>query len=392
MSERSQYAHGSVALTCMGRKHMRGTTACRLAIGVSTVALLSIGGSAWAQDAAATLGAPGPAEVQDAPATEEGGDAITVTGIRASLRDALNIKRNAQGVVDAISAEDIGKFPDTNLAESLQRITGVSIDRQNGEGSTVTVRGFGPEYNLVVLNGRQLPTSTLGDGASAPASRSFDFANLASEGIAGVEVYKTGRAAVPSGGIGSTINIKTPRPLDRPGMRGSFAARGVVDTSQNGKDQITPELSGVFSTTFGNEDQFGFLVSGSYQKRNASVNTGSVGFGNSFLGTENDWGTLAAEGPNVINRPGPTDVYEVPQSAAYNLTDIRRERINGQAVLQYRPIEIPHRDGRLHLFAQQGRGARQQRRHLVQFRRHVERMDRRPRRRPGLLHRTLRSG
>ncbi|MGN5374023.1 TonB-dependent receptor [Sphingomonas hankookensis] len=318
---------------------MRGTTACRLAIGVSTVALLSIGGSAWAQDAAATLGAPGPAEVQDAPATEEGGDAITVTGIRASLRDALNIKRNAQGVVDAISAEDIGKFPDTNLAESLQRITGVSIDRQNGEGSTVTVRGFGPEYNLVVLNGRQLPTSTLGDGASAPASRSFDFANLASEGIAGVEVYKTGRAAVPSGGIGSTINIKTPRPLDRPGMRGSFAARGVVDTSQNGKDQITPELSGVFSTTFGNEDQFGFLVSGSYQKRNASVNTGSVGFGNSFLGTENDWGTLAAEGPNVINRPGPTDVYEVPQSAAYNLTDIRRERINGQAVLQYRPIE-----------------------------------------------------
>ncbi|MEP9401801.1 TonB-dependent receptor [Sphingomonas sp. VNH70] len=320
---------------------MRASTARRVThwiFGASAIALAT--GAARAQDAAATLGNPGPSEVQDTTtANEVEDDTITVTGIRASLRDALNIKRNAQGVVDAISAEDIGKFPDTNLAESLQRITGVSIDRQNGEGSTVTVRGFGPEYNLVVLNGRQLPTSTLGDGASAPASRSFDFANLASEGIAGVEVYKTGRAAVPSGGIGSTINIKTPRPLDRPGMRGSIAARGVIDTSQNARDEITPEVSGVFSTTFGSEDQFGFLVSGVYQKRNASVNTGSVGFGNAFLGTENDWGTLGPQGPNVINRPGPTDVYEVPQSAAYNLTDIRRERINGQAVLQYRPVD-----------------------------------------------------
>ncbi len=321
---------------------MRGftvRTVSRLVLGASTIAMGNMPLAASAQDAAATLGNPGPSETQEPVSGEGSGDEIVVTGIRASLRSALETKRNAQGVVDAISAEDIGKFPDTNLAESLQRITGVSIDRQNGEGSTVTVRGFGPEYNLVVLNGRQLPTSSLGDGASPPASRSFDFANLASEGIAGVEVYKTGRAAVPSGGIGSTINIRTPRPLDRAGTRGSLAARGVIDTSQNGKDSVTPEVSGVFSTTFGNEDQFGFLVSGVYQKRNASVNTGSVGFGNAFLGTENDWGTLGPEGPNVINRPGPTDVYEVPQSAAYNLTDIERERINGQVVLQYRPID-----------------------------------------------------
>jgi len=321
---------------------MRGftvRTVSRLVLGASTIAMGNVPLAASAQDAAATLGNPGPSETQEPVSGEGSGEEIVVTGIRASLRSALETKRNAQGVVDAISAEDIGKFPDTNLAESLQRITGVSIDRQNGEGSTVTVRGFGPEYNLVVLNGRQLPTSSLGDGASPPASRSFDFANLASEGIAGVEVYKTGRAAVPSGGIGSTINIKTPRPLDRAGTRGSLAARGVIDTSQNGKDSVTPEVSGVFSTTFGNEDQFGFLVSGVYQKRNASVNTGSVGFGNAFLGTENDWGTLGPEGPNVINRPGPADVYEVPQSAAYNLTDIQRERINGQVVLQYRPID-----------------------------------------------------
>lgn len=313
----------------------------RLVWTASTLAIASVAQPAWAQDAAATVGNPGPSEIQpqvDTGETETTDD-IVVTGIRASLREAVDIKRNAQGVVDAISSEDIGKFPDTNLAESLQRITGVSIDRQNGEGSLVTVRGFGPEYNLVTLNGRQMPTSFLGDGASAPASRSFDFANLASEGIAAVEVYKTGRAAVPSGGIGSSINIRTPRPLDRPGMRGSVAARAVLDSSENDDQSITPEVSGVFSATFGDNDQFGILVSGVYQKRNASVNNATVGFGNAFLGNENDWGTLGPEGPNVINRPGPTDVYEIPQEASYALTDIKRERINGQAVLQYRPID-----------------------------------------------------
>ena len=305
-------------------RDLKARALSRLVIGVSTLALAT---------------APAFAQETDAAAPADEGEEIVVTGIRASLQAAVDIKRDAQGVVDAISAEAIGKFPDTNLAESLQRITGVSIDRSNGEGSTVTVRGFGPEYNLVTLNGRQMPTSTLGDGASAPASRSFDFANLASEGISAVEVYKTGRAAVASGGIGSTINIKTPRPLDRPGMRGSVSVKGVLDTSLNEGNEITPEVSGVFSTTFGNEDQFGILVSGVYQKRKASVNTGSVGFGNSFLGNENDWGTLGPEGPNVINRPGANEVYEVPQSAAYNLTDIDRERINGQVVLQVRPAD-----------------------------------------------------
>ena len=214
---------------------------------------------------------------------DTGGDDIIVTGVRASLERSIAIKRESFGVVDSISAEDIGKFANTNLAESLQRITGVSIDRSNGEGSFVTVRGFGPEYNLVTLNGRQMPTSSLGDGASAPASRSFDFANLASEGVSAVEVYKTGRASVPSGGIGSSINIRTPRPLDKPGMRGSLAAKGVLDSSQNGKNQILPEVSGIFSTTFA-DDRVGIMVNGTYQRRKASANEAFVGFRDGFLG------------------------------------------------------------------------------------------------------------
>ncbi len=176
----------------------------RLMFGASMVALVA------AQPVMAQVTA-----ADEAPAEEE----IVVTGIRASLIKSLSLKRDTLGVVDGISAEDIGKFPDTNLAESLQRITGVSIDRNIGEGSRVTVRGFGPDFNLVLLNGRQMPASGLGSCCEAPASRSFDFANLASEGVAGLQVYKSGRATLQTGGIGSVINIQTPRPLDRPGFK-----------------------------------------------------------------------------------------------------------------------------------------------------------------------------
>lgn len=295
---------------------------------IGAIALALAGQSALAQEVAAGD-------------SEQLGE-IVVTGIRASLSKALDIKRTAQGVVDAISAEDIGKFPDTNLAESLQRITGVSIDRSNGEGSTVTVRGFGPEFNLVLLNGRQMPTSSLGDGASAPSSRSFDFANLASEGISGVEVYKSGRATLPTGGIGSTINIKTPRPLDRPGLSGSLAARAVYDSSRDEGSPATPEVSGIVSDTFG-DGVFGILVTGTWQKRKASVNQANVGWRDGYLGSENNWGSLPQEGDSrydsITNRPGEDDVYQVQQNASYDLNDIDRERLNGQVVLQARPTD-----------------------------------------------------
>ena len=334
-------------------RRFSNVTLSRLVAGSSALAMATLSTAAWGQDApnepptSSTMGNPGGSDIQDPPEAQTGemeteGDGIVITGIRASLRESINIKRNAQGVVDAISAEDIGKFPDTNLAESLQRITGVSIDRSNGEGSLVTVRGFGPEFNLVTLNGRQMPTSTLGDGGSAPSSRSFDFGNLASEGIAAVEVYKSGRATVDSGGIGSTINILTPRPLDRPGLRGSIAVRGVLDSSRNGDDVITPEVSGIFSSTFA-DDRVGVLVSGAYQKRKASVNQANIGYRDGYLGSENNWGSLAQPGDprfaNITNRPEANDVYAVPQNGSYDLNDIDRERINGQLVLQIQPTD-----------------------------------------------------
>ncbi|MBN8808869.1 MAG: TonB-dependent receptor [Sphingomonas sp.] len=318
---------------------MRGIssgTLSRLLLGVSAIGLAAIPRVAVAQDAP-----PAPTPDQ----SQAGGDAnadIVVTGIRASLRKSLELKRDAQGVVDAISAEEIGKFPDTNLAESLQRITGVSIDRSNGEGQFVTVRGFGPEYNLVLLNGRQMPTSIIGDGNSAPVSRSFDFSNLASEGVAALEVYKSGRATIPTGGIGSTINIRTPRPFDKMGLRGSISARGDYDTSQNNHVDVTPEVSGIISDTFA-DDRIGILIDGSYQLRRFSQNAANIGFREGYLGSENNWGSLAMPGDsryaNIQNRPGPNDVYQVPQNGGYDIVDGRRERINGQAVLQFRPTD-----------------------------------------------------
>ena len=311
-------------------KAMRSVVVGRFLLGTSIVALGVGAQSAMAQETA--------------PATEPSGE-IVVSGIRASLNKSADIKRLAIGVVDAISAEDIGKFPDTNLAESLQRITGVSIDRSLGEGSSVTVRGFGPDFNLVLLNGRQMPTSTLGDGGSPPATRSFDFANLASEGIAGVEVYKSGRASLATGGIGSVINIKTAKPLDRPGFKGSIGVKGVYDTSRFEGGRTAPEMSGIISDTFA-DGRIGILVSGSYQHRKGSQAQFTAGWREGYLGNENNWGSLPVDANDwrgnfaaTQNRPGPNTVYQVTQNAGYDFITFDRKRINGQLVLEVKPTD-----------------------------------------------------
>jgi len=275
-------------------------------------------------------------------------DEIVVTGIRSSLESSMRLKRDAQGVVDGIVAEDIGKFPDTNLAESLQRISGVSIDRSIGEGSKVTVRGVGPDFNLVMLNGRQMPGSSLQD-TGASNSRSFDFANLASEAVAGVEVYKTGRAATPTGGIGASINIKTTRPLDAPGLHTSIGVKAVNDTSVDNLpdglqgDSFTPEISGIVSNTFA-DGKFGVALTASYQERALGYNQAAVASGwRPFAGDENNWGTVPQPGApgseNITNRPDAGDTYSVPQNLVYSVNGIERKRTNGQLTLQFRPVD-----------------------------------------------------
>ena len=287
-------------------------------------------------------------QAQQAAAAKDEPERVVVTGIRGSLESSLSLKRNAQGVVDGITAEDIGKFPDTNLAESLQRISGVSIDRSIGEGSRVTVRGVGPDFNLVLLNGRQMPASSIVDTA-ASNSRAFDFANLASESIAAVELYKTSRASSPTGGMGATINIKTARPLDTRTTIASFGVKGVHDVS-NGRlpdalqgSSLTPELSGIYSTTFADR-KFGIAISGSYQERDLGYNQASVPGGwRTFAGDENNWGTIPQPGTpgasDITNRPLATDIYSVPQNLNYSVNGVKRQRTNGQLTLQFAPIK-----------------------------------------------------
>lgn len=271
-------------------------------------------------------------------------DAIVVTGIRASLESSMNLKRDAQGVVDGIVAEDIGKFPDTNLAESLQRISGVSIDRTaSGEGSKVTVRGVGPDHNLVLLNGRQMPGALL-NGFSTNNSRAFDFANLASEAVSAVEIYKTGLASNPTGGIGATINIKTARPLES-GPLANFGLKAVHDTSNGnlpgtmqGSDW-TGEASGIFSRTFA-DGRFGIALTGSHQSRDSGYNQVGVTSGwRTHFGGEGGWGAIAPGTPGNENLPGPTDLYSVPQNLNYSVNGVQRQRTNGQVTLQWAPTD-----------------------------------------------------
>ena len=266
---------------------------------------------------------------------------VVVTGIRASLKRSMDIKREAKGIVDGISAEDIGKFPDTNLAESLQRITGVAIERDRGEGSKITVRGFGPDFNIVSFNGRQMPTN---------GGRSFDFGNIASEGISAVEVYKSGRANVASGGIGAVVNVITSKPLEKPGLRAVVSAKGVYDPGTRKGNSVNPEIVGLFSQTFA-DDTLGVAISASKQVRDGgsqNVTTSSF-MGRNFVTLDDidnqeedaEWGSIPVGDPTAINFPTEVSdgIYAIPTNIQYNLDDFRRERVNGQLTLQWRPVE-----------------------------------------------------
>ncbi len=271
-------------------------------------------------------------------------EVINVVGSRAALERAMDMKRESDGIVDGISAEDIGKFPDTNLAESLQRITGVAISRANGEGSQVTVRGMGPDRNLVTLNGRTLARTT--------GSRSFDFGNIASEMVTGVAVYKTSDASVPTGGIGATIDMLTNRPLDNSG-KASITAKGLYDDS-SADPTVTPEVSGIYSGAFELDGggEFGVSLALSYAKRDSGNRQSGVSSGwRSFSGEKDqdwsgdnaEWGAIADD-PNSINHPCPDgdaatcdQIYSSPQAVFYKFEEQQRERFNGQLVLQWAP-------------------------------------------------------
>ncbi|WJG10129.1 TonB-dependent receptor [Aliiglaciecola sp. LCG003] len=276
-------------------------------------------------------------EAEAATATDDI-ETIQVKGIRGSLARAMDIKRNAKGIVDAISAEEMGKFPDTNLAESLQRITGVTISRKNGEGSQITIRGFGPDKNLVTLNGRQMP----GTGNT----RSYDLENLSSDGVSALEVYKTGVSHVPTGGLGGTVNIVTAKPLASPGLKYVISGKGIYDQSNVEGDDVTPELSALYSDTFA-DNTFGVAVSVSLQERDFQQQSANVpgwqadqgpfGSATSFVDLRPDAASEDDDIKDGATADGKTGHTYFPRQISYNINNVERSRLNSQLTLQYAP-------------------------------------------------------
>nr|WP_193988466.1 TonB-dependent receptor [Lelliottia steviae] len=187
-------------------------------------------------------------------------ETIEVRGIRRSLEASMNTKRFADGVVDAITAEDIGKFPDKNIGDALQRISGVTVDRQYGEVSGVTIRGTAPEQSRVLLNGQTVASTSWYD--LGPATRTFNMELLSAEQVSAVEVFKTPEANIEEGALGGTVNLTTRKPLDLDTntlMVSAELARSSL------YDETDPGGSVLFSWKDDNE-KFGVLAAYSYEQ------------------------------------------------------------------------------------------------------------------------------
>ena len=234
----------------MSKFRFRGSS--RLMFGVSAAALL-VAGVAQAQTA--------PAE-QEVTEVEE----VVVTGFRASLAEAIDIKRREASQVDAIVAEDIADFPDLNLSESIQRVPGVAITRDAGEGRQISVRGLGPQFTRVRINGMEALTTAGASDADGGANRArtFDFNVFASELFNSLAVRKTASASIEEGSLGATVDLQTSRPFDFRDERTAVlsAQAGYNDLSK----KWDPRLAALFSQKF-LDGTVGVLGSVAWSKR-----------------------------------------------------------------------------------------------------------------------------
>ena len=268
---------------------------------------------------------------------------VVVTGIRGSLRQSIDMKRDADNVMDALVAEDIGKFPDQNLAESLQRVSGVAIDRMRGEGAQVSIRGLGPQFTRVLVNGR----GALSGGTQAFAGgvgdhsqqRTFRFESMQAELVQAVEVYKSAQANLMESGMGGTLNIRTRRPFDNGGRR--ILAGNAFVTDDDLAEDNGYRFAGVYSDSFA-DNTLGFLVSVAGDDRV----------------TREDWFAVSDSEPKVFNNainiatgellrgcnlPG---VENPDVGCGYAPGNLRQgiliedvQRVNLSAALQWRPNE-----------------------------------------------------
>lgn len=255
-------------------------------------------------------------------------DTVTVSGYRQSRLENLELKRNAASFVDAITAIDIGKYPDKNIADALQRVPGVVITRDGGEGQFVSVRGVGRDLTLTQLNGNYIATAS----TNRDPERSFNFALLPSNLISKTEVYKSPQAKLDEGGVGGTIIVHTRRPLDEKSGSGFMSLEG---TYADVTEEWEPNLAGMYS--WKNEaETFGILVSATSQDRTSVTEA---------VATENwrNWNSALAGQPFTEGSLFDTAGNEITGWAPFAVTQTQnledRSRFGVQATLQWAPTD-----------------------------------------------------
>ena len=277
----------------------------------------------------------------EAAASEEAAgplEEIVVRGIRGSMRQSVEMKRAADNIVDALVAEDIGKFPDQNLAESLQRVSGVAIDRQRGEGALVSIRGLGPQFVRVQMNGRTAMSTGIGAAGSFGVpqnSRTFYFDSMQSELVQAVEVYKTPQADLVEGGLGGTVNIRTRRPFDVGGER--VLAGSALATYNELRDSTDYRVSGAYSDTFA-DDTLGFLIGIAYDDRTVREDwMGHPDYEPKIFNRAVDENGNALQPCTLIAAPEGAGCGYTPGNIRLGLVLDERQRLNISSALQWRP-------------------------------------------------------
>ncbi|WP_269716775.1 TonB-dependent receptor [Caulobacter sp. NIBR2454] len=298
-----------------------------------TTAAVAVLASALVGPAIAAEAVAADAPADDAAQIEE----LVVTGFRSSLQHARDIKRQAVGSQDVIVSEDIAAFPDLNLAESLQRIPGVTISRDAGEGRQIALRGLGPDFTRTQLNGMEVLTNTasgMDNRGSVSRTRAFDYSIFASELFNKVVVEKSYSADQDEGGIGGTVGLFTAKPFDYPGFKAVASAKGLYNGNT---ESTTPRMVGLISNRWGD---FGALVSVAYSRNDINeygyrnwgwslINAGAANVGP---------GVSAADRDRLVNATGANRVRQ-SQAQTYSTWYNERERLGLTAALQYKPTD-----------------------------------------------------
>ncbi|GGZ35443.1 TonB-dependent receptor [Asticcacaulis endophyticus] len=249
----------------------------------------------------------------DAPVEE-----VVIVGFRKSLADALRAKKDDIRVSDGISAEDIGKFPSENIAEAIQRIPGVQIGNVNGRGSTIAVRGLGPQYAYTTVNGQTFKSANFTDG--------FRFDVIQTELASGIQVIKSPTADMDAGGLAGTINIDTVRPLNLKGR--TLVASVKAQNSELADADTTPKVTLTYGDKF-LDGKLGVFLGAGYQKLNDRADY-------SFM---DRWYTTTASNTFAAGSVAVPAGTVVPRRPRYRRIDRETERSQLNAAVQYRPSE-----------------------------------------------------